>query len=131
MTKQDYINAGFKLSLQVDDAEITRAEADVRAAYIVPIVGETHDAEAETRAAIMALAFALMCRRKVFVTRAAGVVKNTAQSIRADEQEATADMAKTAHLRLEALRRASYAVNPKAEVLDVCGIYFKTNYFSL
>ena len=39
MTKQWYLERGHKLSAQIEEAEIARAEADVEAAYVAPIVG--------------------------------------------------------------------------------------------
>lgn len=131
MTKQDYLDAGYKLSLQVDQSEIARAEDEVDAAYISPIVGSAQIPTDIRAKVVMCLAFMLLCKRKIFATRAGGALKATAQSVRADEQETIGEMAKTCHLYLQELRKVDGVENPTAEVTDICGVYFKTNYFSL
>lgn len=130
MTKNDYVNAGYKLSLQVEDAEVARAEREVVAAYIVPIIGEQTEYTGAAREAIMALSFFLLCKRKAWATRSGGTLKATAQSVRTDAETEQYEMAKSCHFWLERVRQIEGA-NACANVEDVCGIYYKTNFISL
>lgn len=66
MTANEYKNAGFELSQNVNQTFIDRCEADVKSSYIDVIIGT---AEIEYEAELMALAFCLMLRRNVTKTR--------------------------------------------------------------
>lgn len=128
MTPQDYANKGFPISLHIDQAVINRAEADVREAYVTPIVGtQTGDAVADATAN---LAFMLMAQRNVFVTRAGAKEKTNANSRAAEAWETLQEMAHTCAMKIDALRNLPGA-NKTAEVHDICRIYFKTNFFYL
>lgn len=129
MTKDWYIQHGFKMSSQIEQAEIDRAEADVKRAYVDPIVnGAT--VQTETREnAIGNLAFLLLLQRSTFVTRAGAKIKTGYNSQSASDWEQLQDAAMTCHVALEALRNAAGAKD--AKVTDICKIYFKTNFISL
>ena len=78
MTAQDYINAGFRVSTQISQTEINRAEADVIACYIAKVC--TYDsADTVQREAIMQLSFILLCQRNTVATRAGGKIKLSPQ----------------------------------------------------
>lgn len=129
MTKDWYIQHGFKMSSQIDQAEIDRAEADVTKAYVNPIVnGATVPTETRENA-IGNLAFLLLLQRSTFVTRAGAKFKTGYNSQNAGDWEQLQDAAMTCHVALEALRDAAGAKN--AKVTDICKIYFKTNFISL
>lgn len=129
MTKDWYIQHGFKMSSQIDQAEIVRAEKDVIKAYIDPIVnGATVQTEMRENA-IGNLAFLLLLQRSTFVTRAGAKFKTGYNSQNAGDWEQLQDAAMTCHVALEALRNAAGAKN--AKVTDICKIYFKTNFISL
>ena len=132
MTKDWYIQHGFKMSGQIDQAEIDRAEADVKKAYVDPIVnGATvPTAMRETyENAIGNLAFLLLLQRSTFVTRAGAKIKTGYNSQNAGDWEQLQDAAMTCHVALEALRNAFGTKD--AKVTDICKIYFKTNFISL
>ena len=84
MNVQDYRADGYALSQVIDQAKITRAEKEVIAAYIVPLIGETpsqEDIEQEPlRSAVMSCAFLLVSLRGAVATRAGAKTKMTEQS---------------------------------------------------
>lgn len=129
MLAQEYIDAGFPVSLHIDQPIIEKAERDVREAYILPIIGTSQECPV-VRAAVMNLSFMLMSQRNIFVTRSGAKEKMTANSRGADKWATLQEMAQTCHMKLQAVRNLEGA-NPKAYVQDICGIYLKTNFFYL
>lgn len=130
MTKQWYQEHGFKLSNYVEDNEIDRAERDVVAAYILPIIGDL-EIEAEKREnAIGNLAFLLLLQRSTFLTRAGAKTKTGYNSQNAGDWTVLQDAATSCHLALTELRQIPGA-NAEAKITDICKIYFKTNFLSL
>lgn len=127
MTPQEYANKGFAVSLHIDQQIIDRAEKDVRAAYVTPILGENAQGEA-VNDAIANLAFMVMTQRSVFVTRSGAKEKTNANSRTAEAWETLQEMAHTCHMKIAALRELPGA-NKAAEVNDICRLYFKTNFF--
>jgi hypothetical protein len=131
MTKQWYLEQGYKLSAQIEEAEIARAEADVTAAYIAPIVGTSESVPTEIRQkAVGSLAFLLLLQRSIFATRAGAKVKTGYNSQDASAWDVLQQEATACHLALETLRKQP-GVNAEAEVCDICKIYFKTNFIAL
>lgn len=130
MTKQWYQEHGFKVSTYIDDAEITRAEKTVRDAYIAPIVGSASVSQSVIEAAVAELAFLYMLQQSVFLTRAGAKTKTGYNSQDADAWARLQQSATSCHLALENLRKQQGA-NAAAEIVDVCKIYFKTNFISM
>lgn len=129
MTKQWYQEQGYKMSSQIEQTEIDRAERDVTAAYIVPIVGSATISASVRQNAIAELAFLLLLQRSIFATRAGAKTKTGYNSQDAGEWALLAQCAHTAHAALQAVRVE--AQNMDAEVTDLCKIYFKSNFISL
>lgn len=127
MTPQEYAAKGFAVSLHIDQSIIDRAESDVRQAYIDPIVGADAQGEAVTDA-MANLAFMAMTQRNVFVTRSGAKEKTNANSRSVETWETLQEMAHTCAMKIAALRGLPGA-KAKAEVHDICRIYFKTNFF--
>lgn len=130
MTKQWYIAHGYKLSAQIEESEIARAERDVTAAYVSPIIGEATIPVEVREAAVGNLAFLLLLQRSVFATRSGAKVKTGYNSADASAWDILQQEAASCHLQLETLRRQEGA-NADAEVTDICKIYFKTNFLNL
>lgn len=130
MTKQWYQEHGFKVSTYIDDAEIARAEKTVRDAYIAPIVGSASVSQSVIEAAVAELAFLYMLQQSVFLTRAGAKTKTGYNSQDADAWSRLQQAATSCHLALENLRKQPGA-NAAAEIVDVCKIYFKTNFISM
>ena len=130
MTKDWYSQNGFKISSLIDQSEIDRAEKEVTAAYIVPIVGEVETPTEVQKNAIGNLAFLLLLQRSIFLTRAGAKTKTGYNSQEADAWAKLQQSASSCHLALEQLRNTEGA-NKDAEIMDICKIYFKTNFISL
>ena len=130
MTKTWYSEHGFKLSSLIDDAEISRAEREVTDAYITPIVGDAEVAQGVLENAVGTLAFLLILQKTLFATRAGAKTKTGYNSQEADAWAKLQQEATSCHLALETLKKQE-GVNADAEVMDICKIYFKTNFISL
>lgn len=130
MTKQWYMAHGYKLSAQIEESEIGRAERDVTAAYVSPIIGEATIPAEVCEAAVGNLAFLLLLQRSVFATRSGAKVKTGYNSADASAWDILQQEAASCHLQLETLREQEGA-NADAEVTDICKIYFKTNFLNL
>ena len=130
MTKSWYIEHGYKLSSLIDDTEISRAEREVTEAYITPIVGSATVDETVLQNAIGNLAFLLILQKTLFATRAGAKVKTGYNSQDADAWAKLQQEATSCHLALETLKKQN-GVNADAEVIDICKLYFKTNFISL
>ena len=131
MTHDWYKQNGFELSSLIDEGIITRAENDVTAAYITPIVGDVQGVSQTVKEyAIGCLAFLLILQRSVFATRAGAKLKSGYNSSDASDWAKLQQDASTCHIALEELRKQP-DVNATAEVTDICKIYFKSNFISL
>lgn len=124
-----YKSHGFEVSLLTEQATIDRAEADVKAAYLEPIVGANIDTP-EAIDALANLTFLLLLQRTIFATRAGAKIKQTAQSQEAGEWQKISQQASVCHLKLQALRESEGA-NKTARVFDICKIYFSTNFYTI
>lgn len=125
MTKQEYQDAGFHLSLQVEQADIDRAEQAVTDAYIAPITSDfTTDM---AKAAIMNFAFLYLLQHAIYATRAGAKAVNITSATTPTDDSILRQCAWDCHAALTALRDA--VNNQSAEVFDICRIYFTTNYF--
>lgn len=130
MTKQWYQEHGYEMSSLISDAAIARAESDVTDAYITPIVGDAEISTEILESAIGSLAFLLILQRTIFATRAGAKVKTGYNSQEADAWAKLQQEASSCHLALEKLKQEP-GVNPNAPIVDICKIYFKTNFFNL
>jgi hypothetical protein len=119
------------VSAQLDAKEISRAESDVEAAYIKPIMsvatGTPSDDVVQNTTAN--LAFLLLLQRSTFLTRAGAKMKTGYNSQSATDWEQLQDAATTCHMWLEKMKEEAGVANPK--IVDICKIYFKTNYISM
>lgn len=130
MTKQWYIEHGYKLSAQIEESEIARAECDVLEAYVSPIVGAVTVPDKVRENVVGHLAFLLLLQRSIFATRAGAKLKTGYNSQDASAWDILQQEATACHLALESLKKQD-GVNSEAEVCDICKIYFKTNFFNL
>ena len=128
MNVQDYRAAGYTLSQLIEQAVVTRAENDVIAAYIVPLLGHVPTEEERdatpVKTAIMALSFLLIQQRSSAATRAGAKLKLSEQSTTPTYDDLLRQHAPSC---VNALR----AIAPDAhkKVSDICRVFFTTNYF--
>lgn len=130
MNVQDYRADGYALSQAIDQAKITRAEKEVVNAYIVPLIGEQPDEEEmqqePMRSAIMSCAFLLVSLRSAVATRAGAKTKMTAESSTPTQADILAQNAPTCARYLQDLAPLEII---SRKVHDICGIYFKSQFF--
>lgn len=123
MTKQEYQNAGFRLSLQVEQADVDRAEDIVTRAYIAPL---TDDTEGElVKNAVMNFSFLWLLQHSLYVTRSGAKGVNITSAITPSTDDMLRQCAWDCHVALQALREALGKESVKVQ--DVCRIYFSTN----
>lgn len=127
MTKQEYQNAGFRLSLQIEQEDIDRAEREVITAYIAPL---TDDRAGEVvKSAIMNLAFLWLLQHGIYNTRAGAKSVNITSASTPSSDEILRQCSWDCHAALQAIRESE--AKESAKIFDICRIYFSTNYFMM
>lgn len=127
MTAQDYKDAGYRLSLQVAQKDIDRAETDVTAAYIKKVAPAAVSTDADVKAAVMQLAFILLLQRSEVATRAGGKVKSD-PNLSTAGNPSQGDMENADRL----LRKVQTLPGlPSKLVDDIANIYYRTKYIGL
>lgn len=79
MTVEEYKAAGFRVSAQVSQQEIDRAEREVSEAYIAKVNPSASTTDADVKAAVMQLAVILLLNRHAVATRSGGKTKESPQ----------------------------------------------------
>lgn len=131
MTPTEYRNAGFRMSLQVPQEVINRFETEVKTSYINPIVPNMLATDDLYKRATMTLAFALMVKRNIFATRAGAKMKQSPENSSDPEVWYNTDNVNLdCYAVIEELRQSQGAVKD-AKVVDVIGIYFRTNFWHI
>lgn len=120
ITANDMRQAGFRVSLQVSEAEVQRAIDDVLGAYLSKVC-VIDDSDTDQMECAMQLATILLIRRNTVATRAGGKVKNTPQL------SETADIRQTDLDNADRLIRKVQTVQgvPSKLVDDIAGVYFR------
>lgn len=138
MTRSDYIEAGYRLSLQVDERLISRAEGAVEAAYTTPIGGSGYTADcAEWKACVMTCAYLWLLQHNVVATAAGAKSVNVTSAESVSDYEVLRQAATDAAAAIAVFRAkvaADYATDGtrpdgSGNVTDICRIFFETNYF--
>ena len=133
MEASAYRDSGYRLSLQVSQGEINRAEADVKAAYLDRIYADYVTPPDLIKSAMMQLAFILLLQRSAVATRSGGKVKTSPDSVSGYPSQEDMDNAD----RLLRLMQETYyhfgAVqgHPSKIVDDICGIYYRNQFLGL
>lgn len=127
MNAEQYRQAGYRVSMQVSQAEISRAEADVTEAYIAKVMPTYSTTDTDVKAAIMQLAFILLLQRTAVATRSGGKDK-TAPSLSENGYPSTSDLENADRLLRKIQTEAGVTSNL---VDDICGIYFRTRFIAL
>lgn len=129
MTKSEYIEAGYRLSLQVEQTQIDRAESEVIAAYCARIAPTMSVSDEAYKSAVMTLAFLWLLQHSAFATRAGAKTTRITSAAVSPDYEVMRQSAMDCHAALMALRSA--AGDTGAEVLDICRVYMVTNFFGV
>lgn len=126
MEASEYRNAGYRVSLQVTQSEIDRAEREVTEAYVAK-VAPSFDAESnEVKACIMSLVYILLLQRHAVATRAGGKVKQSPMlSENAEPTQGDLDNADRLLMAISEVRFPSRVVD------DICGLYYGKKFLGL
>lgn len=131
MTPAEYQSAGFLLSSLINQKIIDRAENDVINSYILPICPNLLSTSDLYKKAVMTLSFMLMCKRdNVFMTRSGSKEKENQFSKDSDGWNNLQNLATDCHFIIEQLKSSEGALE-KPKFIDICGIYFKTNFYHI
>lgn len=130
MTAQEYIAKGFRVSAHIEQAKIDKAEADVKKAYILPIVPPELMSNEVVKDAMANLVFLLLSQREIFSTCSGGKTKQTQYSNQVTFDQLMQECAAVCHLKLQAVR-ALEGAGAEAKVTDICRIYFESNFINL
>lgn len=132
MNVEDYRAAGYSVSTLIQQATISLAEKDVVAAYIVPLIGtiptEVEKGAEPLKTAIMSLSALLVSQRSIAATRAGAKTKNTPQSNTPTASDLLRQYAPSCARALAAIPTQHHK-RPSEVCDDICGIFFKTNFF--
>lgn len=127
MTAQEYRTAGYRVSLQVSQQEITRAENDVTSAYVAAVNPQFSANDTKVKSAVMQLAFILLCQRSTVDTRSGGKVK-TSPSLSETGYPSQSDFENADRL-LSAVAVTGCRVSEAVD--DICGIYYRKKFIGL
>ena len=127
MTVQEYIAKGFRISGQVLQAEIDRAEREVKEAYIAKVAPDYSDTDADVKEAVMQLAVILLLQRHAVATRSGGKNKQS-PNLSTDGWPNQGDVENADRL----LRKVQTVSGLTSKLVDdIAGIYFRTQLVSL
>lgn len=132
MSVDDYKQAGYLMSVHIQQAAIDRAERDVMQAYIEPIDADA-DTESEgiAREALMQLTYTLCLQRSIFATRSGAKEKQTPQSQTADRWSILSENAATSILKLELLAKSVGVKKWQDRCIDICGLFYTSQYLNI
>lgn len=127
MTAQEYIAKGFRVSGQVLQTEIDRAEREVVAAYIAKVAPAYSLTDADVKEAVMQLAVILLLQRHAVATRSGGKNKQS-PNLSSDGWPNQGDVENADRL----LRKVQTVSGLTSKLVDdIAGIYFRTQFVSL
>lgn len=127
MTAQEYIAKGFRISGQVLQTEIDRAEREVVEAYIAKVAPAYSLTDADVKEAVMQLAVILLLQRHAVATRSGGKNKQS-PNLSTDGWPNQGDVENADRL----LRKVQTVSGLTSKLVDdIAGIYFRTQFVSL
>ena len=127
MTAAEYIAKGFRVSGQVLQAEIDRAEREVVAAYIAKVAPAYSLTDADVKEAVMQLAVILLLQRHAVATRSGGKNKQS-PNLSTDGWPNQGDVDNADRL----LRKVQTEKGITSKLVDdIAGIYYRTQFVSL
>lgn len=127
MTAAEYIAKGFRVSGQILQTEIDRAEREVVEAYIAKVAPAYSMTDADVKEAVMQLAVILLLQRHAVATRSGGKNKQS-PNLSSDGWPNQGDVENADRL----LRKVQTVSGITSKLVDdIAGIYFRTQFVSL
>ena len=128
MTKEWYKAQGYHVGLEGTQEMIDRAEREVKAAYIAPILPSADYTKDEVKQCLADLAFMRLLQLTLFVTRSGAKEKFGDHSASASNDAKFQEQGRVAANAVDTLRLMPGA-NATAKVNDICYLFFKSNFF--
>lgn len=128
MTKEWYKQRGYHIGLEGTQELIDRAEREVKAAYVQPILPSADYDDTEVMSCVADLAYMRMLQITLFVTRAGAKEKLSTRSTTASNESKFNEQGIVAASAVDRLRQMQGAV-AEAKVNDICQLFFTSNYF--
>lgn len=127
MTTSELRSAGYRVSAQVSDTEVSRAAQEVTEAYIAKVSSVGQQLTPEQNEAAMQLVTILLIRRSAVATRSGGKEKTSPQlSERADASQGELDNADRLLRKIQTV-----AGNISELVDDIASIYYRRIFIGL
>lgn len=127
MTASELRSAGYRVSAQVSDTEVSRAAQDVTEAYIAKVSSVGQQLTPDQNEAAMQLVTILLIRRIAVATRSGGKEKTSPQlSERADASQGELDNADRLLRKIQTV-----AGNISELVDDIASIYYRRIFIGL
>ena len=127
MTTSELRNAGYRVSAQVSDTEVSRAAQEVTEAYIAKVSSVGQQLTPDQNEAAMQLVTILLIRRSAVATRSGGKEKTSPQlSERADASQGELDNADRLLRKIQTV-----AGNISELVDDIASIYYRRIFIGL
>lgn len=118
INRDDIISAGYKLSVNTGDKQLSRAVKMTKTAYLNPLLGEGFEETDDAKAAWCCIAFIHLLRDDFFAVQSGGEVKLFDNGSKPSDMRAL--KAEAAHL----LKAIGYG--KKSHVVDYLDIFLKT-----
>lgn len=132
MSITDYRQAGFLVSVHIEQSIIDRAEQDIFQAYIEPIHAKTDVlVDIKAKDCFMQLVNLLVMQRSIFNTRSGAKEKTSLQSYTPDRWSILSQEAATAAMKLERFADSKGVKDWSGRIYDICGILFETQFFNM
>lgn len=131
----NFAKYGLQVSAQISEEYITALADEVRKAYITPIQAETEidtsqeDIEAIASEIEAKSTWLLLTKRQYKVTRAGVKLKTTTESQAPTEWQILASVSASVAYLLQQYAKLLEVCLIDCQVVDICGVYFTTNYF--
>lgn len=129
MTKEWYKSQGYHIGLEGTQELIDRAEREVKAAYVLPILPNADfEHDDDVKECLANLAYMRLLQITLFVTRSGAKEKFGDHSNNASNDAKFYEQGRVAASSVDKLRTMPGA-NVTAKVNDICQIFFKSNFF--
>lgn len=128
MTKEWYMTHGYRVSTEGTQEVIDRAEREVKAAYVQPILPGADYDNKDVMQCVADLAYMRMFQITTFVTRSGAKEKYGTNSASASNDAKFYEQGMVAASAVDRLRQMEGA-NADARIDDICHIFFVNNFF--
>lgn len=128
MTKEWYKAQGYHVGVEYPQEVVDRAEREVKAAYITPILPDADYGNDEVKHCLADLSYMRLMQLNTFVTRSGAKEKYGSNSASASDDAKFNEQGMVAANAVDKLR-AMEGANASGRINDICHLFFKNNFF--